>query len=88
MSVEQSVEWSEGETEVLRENVLSAALSATNPIHDPGLIPGRRCGNLVTNGLSCDMISDFTFRYSSVGLEWNQVRCYCDYLLANCTSHG
>jgi hypothetical protein len=45
-------EWLAGETEVLGENLLYAALSTTNPTCCPDANPGRSGGKLASNRLS------------------------------------
>jgi hypothetical protein len=56
ISVEHSVDWMAGETEVLKENCLSAALSTTNPTWpDLGSNLDRHGGKPVTNCLSYSM---------------------------------
>jgi hypothetical protein len=53
MSVEQSVEWVAGETDVHKENVPQATLSTTNPTWpDQGSNPDSRDGNPATNRVS------------------------------------
>jgi hypothetical protein len=50
--MEKLVEWLAGETEVLGENLPSAALSTTNPTCCPDANPGRRGGKPASNSLS------------------------------------
>jgi hypothetical protein len=49
MIMVKSVEWLAGETEVLGENLPSAALSTTNPTCCPYANPGRRGGKPASN---------------------------------------
>jgi hypothetical protein len=57
--------WLVGETEVLGENLPSAALSTTNPTCFPDANPGRRGGKTVTNRLSYGTAYNESLRSSS-----------------------
>jgi hypothetical protein len=52
MMIEKLMELLAGGTEVLRENLPSAALSTTNPTYCPDVNPGRRRWKSASNRLS------------------------------------
>jgi hypothetical protein len=71
MMMEKLVEWLAGETDVLGENLPSAALPTINPICCPDANPSRRGWKLVTNrlsygtveiGLTVSLLSDSKFQ--------------------------